>query len=135
MVEASHRIRVLFADPEGDWHRQAVALLEPRGVEAIGVRTGREALDRLEHEQVHVAVLDAQMPQLGGLQVVKMLRTREKAPPAILLAREVSSSLMHEALQMRVFSVLTKPVDLTLLLNTLARVVDRHYAGRWPGQS
>jgi hypothetical protein len=39
---------------------------------------------------------------------------------------------MHDALAMKVFSVLSKPVDLNVLLQTLARVVNRHYAGRWP---
>jgi hypothetical protein len=29
-------------------------------------------------------------------------------------------------------SALSKPVDLNVLLQTLARVVNRHYAGHWP---
>jgi hypothetical protein len=36
---------------------------------------------------------------------------------------------------MRVFSVLSKPVDLNLLLDALARVLRRHYASRWPSES
>ena len=74
-----------------------------------------------------MAVLDAQMPQLGGLQVVRMLRELhkaepQKAPPAILLAHDLTSHLLREALMMHVFSVLSKPVDLNVLLDALARV-------------
>ena len=60
-------------------------------------------------------------------------------PPAILLAhandREggLSSNFMHDALTVRVFSVLPRPVDMNLLLDTLARALRRFYAGRWPG--
>jgi hypothetical protein len=39
---------------------------------------------------------------------------------------------MHDALAMKVFSVLSKPVDLNVLLQTLVRVVNRRYAGCWP---
>ena len=60
-------------------------------------------------------------------------------PPAILLAhasdREggLSSNFMHDALTVRVFSVLPRPIDMNLLLDTLARALRRFYAGRWPG--
>jgi len=127
-----NRLKILFADPESDWHRTTAAMLEPHGVEAIQVRTGREALARIESGDIHVAVLDNNMPQLSGLQVVKILRESKCSPPAILLARDMTAPLLHEALLMRVFSVLGKPVDVNVLLQTLARAVNRHYAGRWP---
>jgi len=80
-----------------------------------------------------VAVLDAQMPQLGGLQVIKMMREVLKAtPPAILLTSHLTNHLLREALGMHVFSVLSKPVDFNLLLDALARVLRRHYESRWP---
>ena len=107
-------------------------VLEPQGVETIQVRSGREALARIEGGDIHLAVLDNNMPQLGGLQIVKILRESKCSPPAILLARDLNAPLLHEALVMRVFSVLGKPVDVNVLLQTLARAVHRHYAGRWP---
>jgi DNA-binding NtrC family response regulator len=60
------------------------------------------------------------------------MREMEKAPPAILLAAELTNHLLHEAIGMHVFSVLSKPVDFNVLLDTLARVMKRHYEGRWP---
>lgn len=128
-----NRLRVLFADVETDWHAQAAEMLAPHGIETVRVRTGREALSRMESEPFHVAVLDQNIPQLSGLQVVKLSRDFPVSPPAILLARDLTSHLMHEALVMKVFSVMSKPVDLNLLLHTLARVVKRHYHDKWPG--
>jgi len=80
-----------------------------------------------------VAVLDQQMPQLGGLQVVKLMREMKAPPPAaILLANQLTNNLLHEALGMHVFTVLAKPVDFNLLLDSLARVLKRYHASRWP---
>jgi DNA-binding NtrC family response regulator len=84
---------------------------------------------------VHVAVLDQQMPHLGGLQVIRLMRDQKNAPPSILLANHLTDHLLHEALGMRVFSVLSKPVDLNMLLDALARVLRKRYASRWPSDS
>jgi len=72
------------------------------------------------------------MPQLGGLQVIKMLKDMDNRPPAILLADHLTNHLLREALGNHVFSVLSKPVDLNVLLDSLARVLRRYYESRWP---
>jgi CheY-like chemotaxis protein len=77
-------------------------------------------------------VLDHQMSGLGGMQVIRLMREMPSSPPAILLAPELTTHLLHEALGMHVFSVLSKPVDFNVLLDTLARVMKRFYEGRWP---
>src|SRR5688572_6628572 len=138
MVQASHhnpasRFTVLLANEAEGWHQTVRSLLEPQGVATLSARSGREALDLVQQRPIHVVVLDQQMPQLGGLQVVKLMREmRGKLPPTILLANQLTTHLLHEALGMHIFSVLSKPVDFNLLLDTLARVMRRHYEGRWP---
>ena len=132
---APTRFTVLLANEQEGWHQTIRGLLEPQGVQTVAVRSGREALDVMQHTQVHVAVLDQQMPQLGGLQVIKLMRDFKAPPPSILLANHLTDHLLHDALGLRVFSVLSKPVDLNLLLDALARVLKRHYASRWPSDS
>jgi DNA-binding NtrC family response regulator len=129
----SSRLTVLLANEQEGWQHTVRGLLEPQGVQTVTARSGREALSMLESQPIHVAVLDQQMPQLGGLQIVKLMREMHKAPPTILVARELNSHLLREALGMQVFSVLSKPVDLNVLLDTLARVLRRYHESRWPG--
>ena len=127
------RFTVLLANEAEGWHQTVRSLLEPQGVATVTARSGREALDIVQQRRIHVVVLDQQMPQLGGLQVVKLMREmRGKLPPTILLANQLTTHLLHEALGMHIFSVLSKPVDFNMLLDTLARVMRRHYEGRWP---
>lgn len=133
-VSPQTRFTVLLANEQEGWHQTVRGLLEPQGVETIVARSGREALNVIESRPVHVAVLDQFMPQLGGLQVVKLMREMQFAPPAILLANSLTTNLLHEALAMHIFSVLAKPVDFNLLLDALARVMRKHYEGRWPGE-
>src|SRR4051812_21863607 len=134
MVQASHpgRFKVLLANEQEGWHQTVRGLLEPQGVQTLSARSGREALQMIESQPVHVAVLDQQMPQLGGLQVIKLMREMPQAPQAILLANQLTNNLLHEALGMHVFTVLTKPVDFNVLLDALARVLRRYHESRWP---
>ena len=131
-TDAGHRLTVLLADEEEAWVPTVRGLLAPQGVHTISARTGREALQLIESGMIHVAVLDQTMPQLGGMQVVKRMRDLPAPPPAILLAEHLTHHLLQEALGMKVFSVLSKPVDFNLLLDALARVLRRYHESRWP---
>jgi CheY-like chemotaxis protein len=139
-VESPNRLTVLLADdpevPGHRWHQTVRGVLEPQGVHTIVARSGREALRLIESQPIHVAVLDAQMPQLGGLQVVKLMREMMKsdAPASILLADQLTNHLLREALGLHVFTVLNKPVDFNQLLDALARVLKRYHESRWPGE-
>lgn len=132
-TQPTSRLKVLLADDNGSWNHTVRTLLQPQGVETVVVRTGREALNLIESRQIHVAVLDHSMPQLGGLQIVRMMRQMQGAPPAILLTHQLTTQLLQDALGMNVFSVIAKPVDFNLLLQSLAGVMRRHYSDRWPG--
>ena len=136
-TERFNRLTVLLANEQEGWHQTVRGLLEPQGVQTISARSGREALDLLETRPVHVAVLDQSMPQLGGLQVVRLMRESHKdeprkVPPAILLSSHMTNHLLREALSMQVFTVLGKPVDFNVLLDALARVLRRYHQGQWP---
>src|SRR5947209_19797123 len=99
MVQANsgNRLTVLLADEHEGWAQTVRGLLAPQGVQTLSARTGREALRLIESGQIHVAVLDTQMPQLGGMQVIKRMRELPMAPPAILLADHLTNHLLHEA--------------------------------------
>lgn len=128
-----NRLTVLLADEPDGTSVTMCRLLEPLGVQTLVARTGREALDLVRSQLVHVVVLDVQMPQLGGLQAIRLMREMMKTPPpAILLADRLSNNLLREALTMDVFSVMPKPVELNRLLDSIARVIKRHYESRWP---
>lgn len=136
---------------------QGVGTLVARtGREAMGL-IEESALGK--RPRIHVAVLDQRLPVMGGLQILRRLQqdleeledlgsegsftasasvseAGQRIPPTILLAdpsaRGLASSLMHEALTAQVFSVLPKPIELNLLLDTLARALRRYYQNRWP---
>ena len=137
MVDVFHnnRLSVLLAHDSEGWQDNVRRLLEPQGVETLAVRSGREALELIQTRPIHVAILDQQMPQLGGLQVIKLMRDFKSAPTPSRLATHRPRPLGPGARGLGGFSVLSKPVDLNMLLDALARILRKRYASRWPSES
>jgi CheY-like chemotaxis protein len=135
-TQPSARFTVLLPSEQEGWHTTLTRLLEPQGVHTLVVRSGREALGLIESTQLDAVVLDTQMPQLGGLQVIKLMQEMRGRipPPAILLTPNLTNHLLREALSMHVFSVLPKPVDFNVLLDALARLLRKFHENRWPGE-
>jgi DNA-binding response OmpR family regulator len=133
MADVAHTTRFSVLLPEeGRWQITVQQLLQPQGVQTLVARTGRDALRIMEEQPVHAAVIPQDMPSLNGLQVIRRMNELAHRPPAILLANRMTNHLLQEALGMHVFSVLSEPVDLNLLLDTLARLMRRFYESRWP---
>ncbi len=145
------RLNLLLA--YGGWREDSFAdqlppLLEPLGVHCIRSRTAREARDIIGHNRVHIAVIDLSTPaddsaiaqehgESLGSRVLHLLRAMNPVPPMVVVrppqisARESARGL-GEALREGAFSVLERPVPIEFMLETLRRVIQRHYAGHWP---
>lgn len=127
---------------------QLPALLQPMGIHCIRSRTAREAQDVIARSRVHIAVVDLSTPaddsaiaqgqtEWVGSRILHLLRAMSPVPPMVVVRpRQVSpresARGLAEALREGAFSVLERPVPIESMLETLRRVVQRHYAGNWP---
>ena len=143
---ARPRLNLLFSSSwrEGVPSAELPRLLDPMGVRCLEARCGREAASLVSREQIHIALVDLEMPmeaegdvRPAGHQVLQLLRRVDPAPPIVLVrpqqaSRRASARGLNDALREGVFAVLDRPLGLEPMLETLRRVVRRHYADRWP---
>jgi DNA-binding NtrC family response regulator len=120
-------IKVLINDSGWAWPDVARQIFKNRPVELLVVRRAGEALNVLQHRRVHTAILDMDCEKVNGLAVIKMIRSGFPLLPCILLADEAEEKLLSEALELDVFSVINKPVDIPLLQNQLHRLFVKRY--------
>jgi DNA-binding NtrC family response regulator len=76
--------RVLFVDDEERILRSLRMLFRGR-CEALTTTSGREAIEWVRHEQVHVVVSDQRMPEIGGVEVLRAVAAESPATMRILL--------------------------------------------------
>ncbi|MBA4383080.1 MAG: hybrid sensor histidine kinase/response regulator, partial [Sideroxydans sp.] len=67
-------VRILVADDNGTNRKIIARILEHGGHKVELVEDGEQALDKLEQKRFDLMILDMSMPQMGGLDVVKLHR-------------------------------------------------------------
>ncbi|MFZ2161763.1 MAG: ATP-binding protein [Sideroxyarcus sp.] len=118
-------VRILVAEDNGT-NRQIIEKILLHGNHKVDlVENGEQALDRLEEHTYDLMILDMNMPQVGGLEVVNMHRALSRQPldtPVIILTANATLEAKRECESAHIDAYLTKPVDALTLLDTVARL-------------
>jgi CheY-like chemotaxis protein len=116
--------RVLLVDDDPDLGRLVQHILKSHGyAPALQVSTGREALTSLEG--VDIVLLDQQLPDTSGLDVLDAIRARPAPPAVILVTGHGNESLVASALRRGADDYLAKDSALTELLPQILERVRR----------
>ena len=119
--------RVLIVDDEAELVSALVERLNLRGFRAAGVTTGAEALTRVAVADFDVVLLDVKMPGLGGLEVIKTIKTEHPAVQVILLTGHGSARDAEAGMQLGAFDYLMKPITITDLVRVLHDAADQSH--------
>jgi two-component system, NtrC family, response regulator HydG len=86
---------------------------------------GLEALDYIAEHRVDVAAVDLQMPQLGGLDVLRAIRAADADCQVILMSGAGTIDSAIEAVRLGAIDFLTKPIDFARFRRLLGAVRDQ----------
>jgi DNA-binding NtrC family response regulator len=122
----TEHINVLINDADWAWPEAVRQIFNSRGVQLLLVKKAEQALNILQHRRVHTAIVDMDS-EAGGLAIIKMIRSGFPLLPCILVAEMPAEKLLSTALELDVFSVINKPVDIELLQSQLHRLFVKKY--------
>jgi DNA-binding NtrC family response regulator len=123
---ATDYINVLINDASWAWPDAVRQIFSARGVQLLLVKNADQALNILQHRRIHTAIVDMDC-QTGGLAVIKMIRSGFPLLPCILITDDAEQKLLSTALELDVFSVINKPVDMPLLKSQLHKLFLKRY--------
>lgn len=115
--------RIILADDHPMIQAAVEAML--RGTEyqlVASAGSGAEALDVIAEQNPEVVVLDIQMPDGTGLDVLRKLRSGGDERAVVLLTASLDNPRFSEALSLKVDGVLLKTSDPALLIDCLDSV-------------
>jgi CheY-like chemotaxis protein len=114
-------VRILVVDDDPTIARLVLHLIRSRGFgEAVHVMSAREALDALDG--VDIVLLDHQLPDANGLEVLETIRARPSPPSVILITAHGNESFAAGALRLGADDYLAKDQS---LLEMLPQVLER----------
>jgi DNA-binding NtrC family response regulator len=118
---------ILITDDDRGVRDVLSEIVEAKGFRAHAVSSGEEALEIVEAEPVHLALLDMHMPGLTGLETLQLVRQVNSLLPAILITADATLELMRQAFHAHVFSVIPKPVNKNVVVTTMIRALIKVY--------
>jgi two-component system, NtrC family, response regulator HydG len=94
------------------------------GFEVVACRSGHEAIARLGEHKADVALVDLHMPDVGGLDVLGVVRGTHPRCQTILMTGYASIDSAVEAVKLGAMDYLSKPIDLRRLQQLLVSARD-----------
>jgi len=106
---------VLVANDQEWSARSLESILIPKGYEVVRAYTGRQALERARTAHPDIVILDAQMPDLHGVEVCRQLRSDPRFSPTVPIiittAGPSGRAQRLEAYQAGAWEFLGQPLD------------------------
>jgi diguanylate cyclase (GGDEF)-like protein len=113
--KATHAPLVLIANDQEWSARSLESILVPKGYEVMRAYTGKQALERAHTSRPDIIILDAQMPDLHGVEVCRQLRADPRFSPTVPIvittAGPSGRAQRLEAYQAGAWEFLGQPLD------------------------
>lgn len=120
-------VNVLASGADWAWPEVQRRLFEPRGVNLLVAENTGEFVNIIEQRRIHTTIVDLDSEKSAGLATIKIIRIEYPLLPCILLTCAAGEGVLSKALRLDVFSVIEKPVDMSILQEQLNRLFIKKY--------
>lgn len=102
---------ILIIDDEAALRHTLVRILQREGLQVTSAASGQEGLAYLAQQTFDLVYLDIRMPDMTGLEILKIVHTRYPDLPVVLFTAQPDMSSMLEALRQGASDYLLKPLQ------------------------
>jgi DNA-binding response OmpR family regulator len=108
--------RILVVDDEEFIRELLAELLLSEGYEVVSASNGREAIQLAALETPHLVILDANMPEMDGIETTRTLRSQRETCSVPIIMVTAFGETRTEALHAGVDDFVPKPFDVAVFL-------------------
>lgn len=120
-------VNVLVSDAKWAWPEAMRSIFAPRGVNLLVAGGADEFLNIIERRRIHTTIVDMDSQKSSGLATIKIIQMGHPLLPCILLTSTATKTILDKALQLNVFAVVDKPVDMDVLRTLLNKLFIKKY--------
>jgi two-component system NtrC family sensor kinase len=113
VIEDSTELRSFLVDDMLPYH----------GYQVVGTETGQEGLNRLSSEKPHLILLDLELPDMSGLDILKTMQRDGTNIPVVLMTAYGSESVAVEAFRLGVKDYIIKPFTTEQVIGVIERTL------------
>ncbi|HUT62722.1 MAG TPA: PAS domain S-box protein [Anaerolineae bacterium] len=124
------KTHILIIDDNAKSRTSLADVLKSKGYLPIGVARGKTALNMIKNEIIAVALIDLDVPDIHGFQVINEIKKYSPGTECIILSTYISKESAIEAMKLGVFSYEQKPCDVDKLLMVVERALEKQKTGQ-----
>jgi len=113
------KVKLLIVDDEIEFATTLAERMELRGIATQTTNNGKEALEIVHSSPPDLVILDLKLPDMSGLEVLQHIKSMHPSIEVIMLTGHGSLASGIEGMEKGAFDYLTKPVDLSDLIEKL----------------
>jgi DNA-binding response OmpR family regulator len=121
--------QVWVVDDDEEMNHAIGLMLEVLGCEVTSFHSARSAAQKLLTSKApQLLILDINMPEVSGLDLLEFLRRRRewKELPILMLSSEAADSIVDQALQLGADAYMMKPVTIEELEKAMEASIHKH---------
>jgi DNA-binding NtrC family response regulator len=118
-------MKILVADDDKNLRKVLMNELSYAGFDVAEADNGRKALDLLEKNEYDVLLLDLNMPGLGGMDVLKKIKSLDIPTEVIILTAHATLSAAIDAMKLGAYDFLTKPFQIEELTAVIEKANEK----------
>ncbi len=107
--------KILLVDDEQDFVETLAERMENRGMEVSATTSASDGLKKATENSFDAIILDLQMPEMDGLELLRILKEKKPDIQVILLTGHATLEKGIEAIKLGAMDFIEKPVDLKIL--------------------
>lgn len=123
------RLKILYVEDDTNIKNELSSLLSNFFNNVYTASDGLEGYELYKEKQdnIDVIIADINMPKLSGIDMVKHIRKFDKDVPVIFATAYSDSNLLVEAIKLKVFEYIIKPIDIKNLMTILNEIASINY--------
>ncbi len=121
--------QIWIVDDDDEMNNAIGLMVKMLNCEVMTFKSARSAAQKLlTGKTPEVLILDINMPEVSGLDMLEFLRRRKewKELPIIMLSSDAAENMVDQAMQMGADFYLVKPVTIEELEKSMAIAIDKH---------
>ena len=117
-------ISILVIEDDPRMCRSLCELLRKKSYEVHEASDGHEALEKLRKHNYHVAIVDLNLPQVSGHEVMEFVQCNQLDTRLIVISGEKDFSSATKAIRNGAVDFISKPFDFSTLLKVINKVAE-----------
>ncbi len=121
----SDRPKILLIEDTTSLARLYEQYLVSENVDVISVETGKEGLTELEKETPAVILLDIELPDMNGMEILKHVQQKQLPCSVVVITAHGSINTAVEAMRDGAYDFIVKPFNANRLHVTVKNALER----------